>query len=117
MTQADRDRWLETVRERGDPLRTLEQIIATAGATHPVIADLTVDDRGRLWMQRNVSQDQPVIYDIFERDGTYAGSISPSFRPTPYIPIRIRGDRMYAVVRDSMDVPSVVRAPLPVPAR
>lgn len=113
VTDADREGWVGPAVARGAPRRSLEQIVALAGESHPVIAGLTVDDRGRLWVQRDAAPDTPPILDVFERDGTYDGSVRPAFRPASYMPLRIRAGRMYAIVRDSMGVPYVVRAALP----
>lgn len=113
VTDAEREEWVETASARGAPRRSLEQIVALAGGSHPVIAGLTVDDRGRLWVQRDAVEDTPPIFDVFARDGTYHGSIRPAFRPASYMPLRIRAGRMYAIVRDSMGVSYVVRAAVP----
>ncbi len=52
---------------------------------------------------------EPVAFDVFEPDGTYLGLVRAptgfSTSPTPVFD----GDRVWAVVRDEMDVPYVVR--------
>ncbi len=96
--------------------------------TKPPIKDLLVGDDGRLWVQ--LSQPaveitgvedakageqpperwrEPVVFDVFEPDGTYLGQVRApdgfQRRPSPIF----RGDQVWAVVRDSLDVEYVVR--------
>jgi len=101
---------VESVVERSpDQRRVAEEIAALMPETKPVIASLTVDDQGRLWVRRVASADTYPQFDVFDRDGTYHGSVELAFRPAAYTTILIRYDRLYAVVRDSFDVPFVVR--------
>jgi hypothetical protein len=46
---------------------------------------------------------------IYSRDGSYVGTVELAFQPITYIPLRIRQQRIYAVVSDSLDIPFVVR--------
>lgn len=52
---------------------------------------------------------EPVAFDVFEPDGSFLGRarapVGFSLYPTP----AIRGDTVWAVVRDDLDVPTVVR--------
>jgi hypothetical protein len=52
---------------------------------------------------------EPAAFDVFEADGTYLGFVrAPAgFRTSPE-PVA-RGDYVWAVVRDELDVPSIVR--------
>lgn len=52
---------------------------------------------------------EPAAYDVFRPDGTYLGHVKPprSFRSSPE-PL-VRGDNVWAVARDELDVASVVR--------
>jgi len=52
---------------------------------------------------------EPAAFDVFAPDGRYLGPVTvpPSFQTDP-API-IRGDHVWAVTRDEMDVPRVVR--------
>jgi len=110
LTARDRSEYVESVVERSpDERRVAEEIAALMPETKPVIAGLTVDDQGRLWVRRVGSSDTSPQFDIFERDGTYRGSVELAFQPAAYTTIRIRYDRLYTVVRDSLDVPFVVR--------
>ncbi|KKL50240.1 hypothetical protein LCGC14_2307460, partial [marine sediment metagenome] len=110
VTAGDRSAFVEaTVERRPDQRRVAEEIAGLMPDTKPVISSLTVDDEGRLWIGRVGPEDAHPQFDVFGRDGGYQGSVELAFRPATYVPIRIRQSRVYAVVRDSLDVPFVVR--------
>jgi hypothetical protein len=91
-----------------------EKVAALMPAVKQAIANLLVDDEGHLWAERTVARGEPPLYDVFGREGQYLGAVTLAFRPALFSPIYIRSDRVYAVVRDSLDVPSVVRTgPIP----
>lgn len=52
---------------------------------------------------------EPVAFDVFDSEGRYLGPVAvpPSFRTEP-API-IRGDHAWAITRDELDVPRIVR--------
>ena len=74
----------------------------------PVFDQLIVDDRGHVWV-RLVADGAEVVFDVFDPDGRYQGEVTahPGLGQVP-APV-IRGDRFYAVLLDSLDVPWVVR--------
>jgi streptogramin lyase len=78
----------------------------------PVLVNLSVDDQSRLWVQRRTLSRGPV-FDVIDANGQLLGSIDPDFEPAEYLPPVIRGKSFYAVVTDSLDVPTVIRAPVP----
>ena len=51
----------------------------------------------------------PAVFDVFEGDGTYLGVVRtpPDFRVSPK-PVT-RGDHVWAITRDELDVPTIVR--------
>lgn len=114
VTEEDRQAYVESVVER-DPeeRRTAEEIVKYAHPTKPVIDQLTLDDEGRLWVRRRAEEGQTPVYDVFDREGGYQGSVRLGFRPHAYLAPRIRDGRLYAVVADELDVQTVVRAELP----
>jgi hypothetical protein len=79
---------------------------------HQEAAQISVDEEtadeepGRLPRRTWV---EPIVFDVFEPDGRYLGPVRAptgfSFWPTPVF----RGDKVWAVVRDDMDVPYIVR--------
>jgi hypothetical protein len=107
-------------RWRGDPIP----------ATKPPWANFFVGERGRIWVllhqeayQIETDEEpeerpgaiptqtwvEPVAFDVFEPDGRYLGMVRAprgfSWRPQPVF----RGDTVWAIVRDELEVPYVVR--------
>ena len=77
----------------------------------PILIALSVDDRGRKWAQRRT--DTGPVFDVLAPTGEMLGTVDPAFEPWPFFPPVVRVTQMYALVSDSLDVPSVVRAPVP----
>lgn len=77
----------------------------------PPVAGLSLDDRGRLWV-RLTGEADPTLYDIFDRDGTHAETVSLPFQVDVWIPPVTRGDTVWAVATDDLDVQYVVRVRL-----
>jgi sugar lactone lactonase YvrE len=100
--------------------------------TKPAYRDVFVAPDGRLWVQLSqpgrefmteaealeeerrtnrpqVRHREPVVFDVFEPDGRYLGVVRTpdEFQTSP--PPVIRGDTVWAVTRDSLDVQRVVR--------
>jgi len=79
----------------------------------PALESFVVDDQERLWvLPVTTTEQQDRVLDVFDSAGRYLGRVSLPFRlvtnPAPVI----RGDMIYAVTRDELDVPFVVRARL-----
>jgi hypothetical protein len=76
----------------------------------PAFVGFFIDDQDHLWVQPSRARDEADSYDIFDPNGVYLGNVIPgtqlSLFPTPVV----RGDYIYAVTRDELDVPYVVRA-------
>jgi len=110
VTQEDRSGYVEAEAEE-DPAqqRIAEEIAGLIHDTKPMISRLTIDDGGRLWVGRWRSGGMGSLLDIFSADGSYQGSVELGFEIPTYTPIRVRRGRIYTVVRDSLDVPFVVR--------
>jgi hypothetical protein len=101
--------------------------------TKPPYKDFFVDMQWRIWVQlhaeayllpedaakpppdapwlRDITQRwlEPVVYDVFEPDGRYLGMVRAPIGFLPKPPPIARGDTVWAVVLDDMDVPSIVR--------
>lgn len=105
--QEDIDEWLESpgptrFRQAGGQID-----VDRIPKVEPVFRDLIVDDGGHLWV-RLVTQDSSAIFDVFDPNGRYLGAVDAGHGMTSITPV-IRGDRFYAVVADSLDIPYVVR--------
>ena len=79
--------------------RTLER-----PATMDLIRGVFFDDAQRIWVELRAREGS--VFDVFEPDGRLAGQVSTPKR-VETVPLHVRGDRIYLVTRDSMDVPFV----------
>lgn len=117
VSDLDRTTYLERYEGSPDRLRAAEAVADVMPDRKGVIETLTVDDAGHLWVGRPASPGEGPRYDVFARDGRFVAAVRLGFEPTPSIPIRIRHGHVYAVTRDSLDVPHVLRAPVPTEVR
>lgn len=117
VTEEDRDVLVSSMLERGEEFRRAAEDLANVlPETKPAISGLVVDDEGRLWVRRGEDERREPRFDVFGPDGTFEMAVRLGFRPAPYLAIRIRDGRVYALVRDELDVPYVVRATIDAPA-
>lgn len=75
--------------------------------TKPVLRRVDPDDQGRVWVQIEAKQGHHAL--IFDSMGVLIAQAALPFHPSPWLPTIIRGNRLYAVTRDSLDLPSVSR--------
>ncbi len=112
--RSDRTAYIERSAERGPRFRHIaEEVAELMAETKPLIQRLIVDDEGRLWVERTEREGANPLYDIFDKHGGFQGSVELEFKPDQIRPIRIRHGRIYAVVLDELDVPSIVRTEIP----
>jgi hypothetical protein len=78
-------------------------------AAKPAFSSTFSDDQGNLWVIPVVTGERGRTADVFDPEGRYLGSVGLSFSLGFQRPV-LRGDAVYAVTLDSMDVPYVVRA-------
>ncbi|HEX6911519.1 MAG TPA: hypothetical protein VF142_14040, partial [Longimicrobium sp.] len=84
--------------------RTLEQAIRERWQTWPLVQDMLIDDQSRIWIQP-VTQGPQASWLAFDEQGRQLATLH---LPRTTRPRLIRGDRMYAVNVDSLDVESLV---------
>jgi hypothetical protein len=77
---------------------------------YPAIADMRVDDSGRLWIRKTDTPARTPVFDLFDRSGNHLGSVKAGF-PIQGVPLAV-GDAVYAITTNADDVPFVVRARL-----
>jgi hypothetical protein len=86
------------------PPRTLREAFRARWRTWPLVEDMLVDDRSRVWI-RPVTPNPLADWLAFDAHGAQVAA----FRlPATVRPRLIRGDRLYAVSRDSLDVESLI---------
>ena len=72
----------------------------------PALAQSLVATNGDLWLRWEQDAEVRPEWTVLDRRGVIIGR----FRfPTGVIPLRIDGDRVYAVITDSDDLPQLVR--------
>jgi hypothetical protein len=74
-------------------------------ARWPAVADVLVDDAGRIWIGLAGPRERPPEWAVFSPDGQYLRSV---LLPAGTVLRSVRGTRLYAERRDSADVPRVV---------
>jgi len=105
VTREDREKALAPSRERFPGAVFDESRIPKV---KPLIELLVVDDRSRLWVKRTTA-DGHTQFDVFGPDGKPIAVVDSPFRLDSWAPLRIKGDRVYGIVRNEDDVPFVVR--------
>jgi hypothetical protein len=77
----------------------------------PALIDVLVDDRGDLWVvPLGEGEGRGLGLDVFDAEGRYLGKVETPMTGWMVVPRAvIRGDALYCVERDSLDVPYVVR--------
>ena len=113
VTDEDRSAYVdEIVEDSPGARRAAEEVAALIPDVKPILARMSVDDEGRLWVQRLTPADAPAFYDMYSEDGDYLGSVRFAFAPAFSEFFWVQHGNIYTWVVDEMDVPYVVRAPL-----
>ncbi|MBI4544206.1 MAG: hypothetical protein HY703_03310 [Gemmatimonadetes bacterium] len=108
-----------TSKDREDALERLKWFTSQGGEVDlsrlpdrkPAFADFFVDADGFLWVNPSVpAGEEHAPWDIFDPEGRYLGQIRPPFRLSSTPPPVVRGNLLYGVTRDELDVGYVVRA-------
>jgi sugar lactone lactonase YvrE len=69
--------------------------------TKPAYGYFVEDDRGYIWVSAVVAAGEALRFDVFDPEGRYLGGVEAPKRGS--FPV-IRGDRLYLVLRDELDV-------------
>lgn len=109
VTSADRDSAVDAIRsqlrERGIDT---EPDWSRIPDVHPAIHGLVLADDGDLWVRTSAPDESSTTYDVLDDQGRYRGTaLIPSRLHGSIEPI-IRGDRIWAVVLDELDVMQLV---------
>ncbi len=111
VTDEDRAAYVESYSENPPDLqREAAEVAALMPDVKPMLADIFVDDEGRLWVQRVTADDGPAFYDLFSDDGDHLVSVRLAFKADG--PIWVQHGNIYAWIVDELNVPFVVRASL-----
>jgi hypothetical protein len=106
VTAAERQQEIDRIREvAGEGARQLD--FNRIPAFKPAFRKVLVDDLGYLWVWREAPSDS-AAFDIFDPEGQLLGVLETGYTIYEYGPIELRGRMLTAVVRDELDIPSVV---------
>jgi len=114
VSSAERDSAMAELRQRlGERIPSLPSLDPSKiPPTKPPLYSLSLDDRGRLWVRLTEPAADTTVYDVFGRDGRHAETLLMPFRVDGWVPPVVRGDTVWVVVTDELDVQYIVRARL-----
>jgi hypothetical protein len=76
----------------------------------PAFVSIRTDDQGWLWVRPALpAAERNAAFDVFDPEGRYQGRVALPIHHEDFLPLVIRGDRIYAVVQSDDGVPQVVR--------
>jgi hypothetical protein len=87
---------------------TIEGDASKIPAVKPAIERMMLSAEGQLWVSR-ASRDGLHRFDVYDRDGRRIGGAATDVSFWPYLSPIVRGERIWAVVTDELDVPYVIR--------
>ncbi|MEJ2186848.1 MAG: hypothetical protein P8Z36_13030 [Gemmatimonadota bacterium] len=110
---AERDSVIAGIRSRFSSWPTPPRLdFGEIPRNEPPTYGLSLDDRGRLWVRLSSAGADTTAYDVFDPDGRHAETVVVHARVDSDIPPSLRGDTLWAVVRDELDVQYVIKARL-----
>ncbi len=111
----------EMMSQSGAPPAAVDQVLAgvSFADNYPAFASLLGGPAGTIWVQHVRTAEQVVAaggefsaqdvggsdFDVFDADGRFLGTLA---LPTKFQPVRVRGDRLYGIWRDDLDVQHVM---------
>jgi len=106
-----RDSVIATVREELLKVGTgaADQDWSKVPEVYPAVSSMFLADNGDLWAEIATTGDSPARYDVYRPNGDYWGTVSTTLEVWPYVHPVVRGDHFWAIVRDDLDIPYVVR--------
>jgi hypothetical protein len=78
--------------------------------TEPVFQRLEMDARDRVWAPHARASGAASTFDVFDAGGTRVAAVTSVLSFYASAPMFITADHLYGIVRDSDDVPYIVRA-------
>ncbi len=106
VTAAERDTAIAEIRRFGQGAGWDPDFSLIPG-TKPVVEALDFDDQGRPWVRAATSTGWMLF--VFDTSGRQLASASLPVTAPRWFPLVIRGDRLYAITTDSLDIPAVMR--------
>ena len=107
VSQAERDSVVAHVRKIVG-----EQDWSQIPAEKPVFDQMFVSDDGDLWVRISTPENDRTTFDVFGDDGRYKGTVAIPLRVFRSLNPVVRGDRIWALVQDDLDVFYIIRGRL-----
>lgn len=106
VTSAERDEALS-----GDGFRRMREMGGEVDPgrippNKPAFGGVTIDDPQHLWVRAVTANEDETYLDVFDPEGRYLGRLRSPYELDFF---RVRGDAVYAIVTDDLDVQYVVR--------
>lgn len=80
-------------------------------STKPATEEFYFDDEGNVWVRTvTVQDDRGRVFDIFDPQGRFLGTVRTPFALAPYRKPLFRNGALYGIVEDELEVPHIVRA-------
>lgn len=109
VTQSERDSAIDEIREYlQEHGAGLDQDWSKIPEVKPAVRYMLVAEDGKLWVRVSAPGSR-AVYDVYHRDGRWAGTATAEADPHGGPAPLVRGDRMWAVVDDDLGVQYVVR--------
>lgn len=130
LTETDKEAFRTALREAwsnaGVPPQAMDQLMQNLGFAdnYPAFANIYGGPAGTIWVQHVKTAEQVAAaggqftaqdvgasdFDVIDSEGRFLGVIE---LPDRFLPLRVRGDRIYGVWRDDLDVQHVMVLSLP----
>ncbi|WP_420441482.1 6-bladed beta-propeller [Candidatus Palauibacter sp.] len=107
----ERDSVIDMMRQMTSDMGVGEWDWSRVPTVSPAVEDIFESTEGNLWV-RTPSGGEGAMFDVYSGDGAYLGtaSLGPGFNLFDDVAPVVRGDRVWLIVTDELDVPFVVRA-------
>ena len=106
---SERDSLIDVLRERLQRRGGARQDWSKVPQWRPSVISLFVSEEGNLWVQ-TPTLGGATLFDHYDFNGSYLGSVASDLKLAAGIAPIVRGDQLWAVVTDDLDVQYVVRA-------
>jgi hypothetical protein len=106
---SERDSLVAALREQLRQRGAADQDWSKIPQVRPAVMSMFLSDEGDLWVETPTASGT-TLYDRYDRNGTYLGSVESWFETVSGLRPVVRGDQLWAVVADDLDIQYVVRA-------
>lgn len=106
VTAEERDTAIAEIRRFGRGA-TWDPDFSLIPRTKPIVEALDFDDQGRAWVRTTTSAGSMLF--VFDTAGGHVATVPFPAKAPRWFPLIIKGDRLHAIITDSLEVPGVMR--------